>query len=156
MENSLFFLYLWGKLERVVRFFYGNEWLGPLSELNNIWLGVHYLGHGTLLLWKIHSEWGSLDCEEKETLQTGPLGKTISSWDCWNKEQRILRVLQEADERFRFQHIWCSVVARELCFLALEKFCSKPGLVWNLINMKQKKGWGEELWLNREVWAPLA
>lgn len=30
-------------------------------------------------------------------------------------------------------------MARDLCFLALEKFCSKPGLVWNLINIKQKK-----------------
>lgn len=55
------------------------------------------------------------------------------------RRKNPLSTKERTDKRSHFQHIWFSVVAHKLCFLALGTFCSKPNLLWNPINIKQKK-----------------
>lgn len=153
METSLF---LFMRQVGTCDSFLLRKGMEPLSELNNTWFGVDYLGHRTLLLWKIHQSRMWLTGLRTERGCAASLSGR-EDFELGLSEPRVEKPLstkQVTDKGSHFQHIWYSVLAHELCFLALETFCSKPNLAWNPINIKQKKNRGALIEL--EVWAPLA
>lgn len=124
MENSLFFLYLWGKLERVAPFFSGKGWMGPLSGPNNIWLAVNDLGHRTAMKEPPTQNVAHWTEKRKRICRQLLWGRRFQAGTVETSKESC-RYYTRDQQTVSFSAHLCDDCGSQSLFWALETFCSK-------------------------------